>query len=285
MREFTTTFGNENCIVGVITEPDSDLYNRGTPAILLWNAGLLHRVGPFRLYVDLARKLSSMGFFVLRFDSCGKGDSMIPSEIHSVKEMFHGDIWEAMNHIKTKRKIDEFVLIGLCSGADEAFSMAALDPRISGIVLLDGLGYRTLGYYVHRYFPKILNINKYYSYIKLRFSYLLEKCQGNCSSKNTKVQMSIRPFPSRKKATRDMQKLVQKGVKILAIYTGGLQYHYYNYKNQFFEMFKTVNFKDKLQLEYLPSADHTYTILEERANMIGIICSFLKKTYLTSVKE
>ena len=43
-------FGIDRSLTGVVTVPDVAYLREGAPAVLLWNAGLVHRVGPFRHY-------------------------------------------------------------------------------------------------------------------------------------------------------------------------------------------------------------------------------------------
>ena len=57
---------------------------RSSVAVVLLNAGLIHRSGPFRLYTRLARKLAKSGYIVLRFDLPGIGDApMTTAMTHS----------------------------------------------------------------------------------------------------------------------------------------------------------------------------------------------------------
>ena len=155
MKEKIVRFGKEGCCSGVMTEPNQKAQNNELPAVLLWNAGLLHRVGPYRLYVDLARKFADMGFLVLRFDLSGKGDSEARRENVSERERSTSDIKDAMDLLSKKNGVCKFVLLGLCSGADDAFPVGVQDSRVAGLVLLDGYGYRTLGYYLHHYGPRL----------------------------------------------------------------------------------------------------------------------------------
>ena len=57
----------------VMHEPDSEVAKRC--GVLICNAGLQAKAGPFRLGVRLARKLTRIGYHVLRFDYPGIGDS------------------------------------------------------------------------------------------------------------------------------------------------------------------------------------------------------------------
>ena len=66
MNESVIEFGNSNKISGVLTTPSNK--STSNPCIILLNAGLLHKIGPYRLNVDLARNLSEKSFYSFRFD-------------------------------------------------------------------------------------------------------------------------------------------------------------------------------------------------------------------------
>ncbi|MFP2897131.1 hypothetical protein [Corallococcus sp. 4LFB] len=75
MRERICTFGPEQSLVGILTEPDPAKVLPEAPAVVLSNVGLNHHVGPYRLWVELARQLAGRGITTLRFDLSGLGDS------------------------------------------------------------------------------------------------------------------------------------------------------------------------------------------------------------------
>jgi pimeloyl-ACP methyl ester carboxylesterase len=121
----------------VLTEPDRRPPARRTLAILLLNAGLVHRVGPNRLYVTLARRLAEMGYPVLRFDLSGIGDSPprsdhLPFDQSSVEEAI-----AAMDLVAGACESSRFVLAGICSGADVALLAAARDRRVVGVAAIN----------------------------------------------------------------------------------------------------------------------------------------------------
>jgi pimeloyl-ACP methyl ester carboxylesterase len=125
--------------VGVVTDPAEEGSSR--PAVILLNSGIIHRVGPNRLYVTLARRLAQAGFVVLRFDLSGIGDSVIrrdnvPFERSSVQET-----QEAMAHLAATRGVDRFLLAGICTGAVVAYHTARADRRVVGALLINGQGY------------------------------------------------------------------------------------------------------------------------------------------------
>ncbi len=77
MKEHALLLGKDRSLVGILTENgDADFPGKNElTGVLLLNAGLIHHIGPSRIYVKIARMLASMGFIVLRFDFSGIGDS------------------------------------------------------------------------------------------------------------------------------------------------------------------------------------------------------------------
>ena len=66
-------FGAYGNLVGIVTPPVGGVPPRG--AFVFLNAGVVHRVGPNRIYVTAARRLAARGFLSVRFDLSGLGDS------------------------------------------------------------------------------------------------------------------------------------------------------------------------------------------------------------------
>ena len=77
MSERVVEFGDGVQLSGVVTEPSGPARSTG---VLLLGAGLLHRVGPARLHVELARALAAAGLPVLRFDYSGIGESEVRAD-------------------------------------------------------------------------------------------------------------------------------------------------------------------------------------------------------------
>ena len=65
--EMVVRFGDAESLVGIVTLPSAPT---NSTAVVLLNAGVIHRVGPHRMNVQLARRLAARGFTALRFDRC-----------------------------------------------------------------------------------------------------------------------------------------------------------------------------------------------------------------------
>ena len=96
MTERAVVFGPDQTLVGIVTSPEHAPAG-GTRAVIMANIGLHHRVGPYRLYVDLARRLAARGLVALRFDLSGLGDSAPRQDTLSDIERGASDLREAMD--------------------------------------------------------------------------------------------------------------------------------------------------------------------------------------------
>jgi len=77
LRERAVTFGGERRLFGILTSPPPGAKRTDLPAIIMLNAGSIHRIGAHRLYVPMARRWAALGFQVLRVDLSGIGDSPV----------------------------------------------------------------------------------------------------------------------------------------------------------------------------------------------------------------
>jgi len=139
MKEDAIQFGASKSLVGVVSDPADNGSSR--PAVILLNSGIIHRIGPNRLYVTLARRLARAGFVTLRFDSSGIGDSVsrrdhVPFQRSSVLET-----QDAMEYLAATRGVSRFLLAGICTGAVVAYHTSRADERVLGAVLINGQGY------------------------------------------------------------------------------------------------------------------------------------------------
>ncbi len=135
MRQQAVRIGPRG-LIGVVTHPTGDGPPR--PLVLLLNAGMIHRVGPNRLYVDLSRQLAARGFRVLRFDFSGIGDSLSLAETTSFEQRALVETREAMAFAEERYGARAFVAVGLCSGADVSYMLALQDERVVAAGLING---------------------------------------------------------------------------------------------------------------------------------------------------
>ncbi|NNF48568.1 MAG: hypothetical protein HKN65_01830, partial [Woeseiaceae bacterium] len=134
MIEEPLQFGEGGRLFGILTRPREE--NSNAPLFVFLNAGLLHRTGPHRLHVRLARRLAEHGLASLRVDLGGIGDSITPPGI-TYPESVAIDFADILDLLSSETDLEQVYLFGLCSGADNAVRLAADNPCVAGMVLLD----------------------------------------------------------------------------------------------------------------------------------------------------
>jgi len=261
VREKALKFGTDTTLIGILSEPPRGTPVIDQPAIVLLNAGLLHRVGAARLYVRVARRLATMGFRVIRFDFSGVGDSDTRRDSLAFEESSVLETQEVMDHLKRTKDVGQFILIGLCSGADVGFSTAAVDDRVIGVVQLDPYAYRTAGYYLRHYGKRMLEVDVWKRFIATRVQRVFGKTKaveiGVSDDEQLVVNPYARDFPPKEEVAVGLERLVDREVCLLNIFSGGQDA--YNYRRQYVHSFSDIDFHGLLQVDYLGEADHIFS--------------------------
>ncbi len=275
MNEQVVRFGPGNGLLGIMTTPSDPV--PGAPAVVLLNAGLLHRVGPNRMYVDLARRLADLGFTSLRFDMSGVGDSEVQDGGLLYIERSVGDTLAANDALAERFGLDRFVLLGLCTGAFNAFRSALRDDRVVGSVLLDGYSYPTRRSRIRHYRSRILQLSRWTGYVARRLG--LANGQGDVA-RDDLIIFENETVP-RDRWASELGSLIDRGTKLLMIYTklGPLVF---NYEQQLHDAFPELEIDDAVTVRYFPDADHTFTLPANRREAMTAIEGWMLANFAQS---
>lgn len=262
--EDAIVFGQHDHLVGVWSGVEKAV----PAAVVMLTAGMLPSVGPYRLHVDLARHLADEAVPSLRFDLSGIGDSMAIGADGDSLDRAASEISQAINWIANTHHIKRIILFGLCSGADDAIAAALVDPRVVGVIAMDGCGYRTGRYYWHRFIrhqlPRLVMPAKW---ISLANRSLFKR---NDSPRSLIPGDDIREFPSQEVAENQLQSLTSSGVRLHFLYTGGV-HQYYNHEGQFAAMFPSLRNNASITTRYLPRLDHVAYRCKDRQMLVAHI--------------
>jgi hypothetical protein len=290
VREEAVLFGRTNALVGIITDPPQAKRNAELPAFILLNAGIVHRVGPHRLFVKMARYLASMGFIVLRFDHSGIGDSNVREDKLPFEASAISETQDAMNCLSRMRDSKRFVLCGLCSGTLTSFRTACGDSRVVGAVLLNALlespetiSANTVSYVIDRkiarsYFhAKLFHVQSW-----LRF--LTGEAAYGKIARVLYSQLRGAIFNGRKVAGEknqviaDLRVLFHRGVSIFLVFsegTGVLEYFRLKLEPELHKL----NVKN-WSVEIIQETDHTFTLLRHQAQLLQVVGRWASQTLL-----
>ena len=263
MRERAITFGPAN-LVGIITQPDPGVARPDTPVMIILNSGILHRAGASRTYVQIARALADDGITTLRFDFSGVGDSEVRKDSIPIEERFIQETVEAMDYMQTVTGQRRFMVGGLCSGGDGAFWAGLRDERVVGVWQIDAFCYPTLGYRLRRYGPKLLDPRAWLHSIKVR---LVKSDSNEEKDEESFVKPEYRRvFPPREEVGAGLGQLLDRGVDLYFLFTGGLEE--YAYETQHEETFPRLRLDDRAELRYIGDCDHTVTNLQHQRILV-----------------
>lgn len=266
----------------VASETLDSSYSEPKIAVLMLTAGMLTSVGPSRLHVDLADELSQLGLPSFRFDLSGIGESLAVGSSGSSLERATSEVRQAMDMLESEYGYSHFMLFGLCSGADDAIPSAVEDERIIAASLVDACGYRTTGHWVpfvrRKYLPKLVRLSKWIDLFRGYF-------QGTKSSASTMpIGSDIREFPNREQSEATLLGLIDRGMRLQFVYTGGV-IDYYSYASQFFDMFPRFVNRKEIEVVYQPRWDHVTMLQEDRTEFLQTVISWFDTTAKASRNE
>lgn len=291
-RERILRLGAEANIIGIVTEPEpgtgaaSDPRPAG-PLVIFLNAGVLHRVGPHRLHVFLARKLAQSGFPALRLDLSGIGDSRgVPGDL-TFRASAVADTRAAMDQMAADTGIVRFVLFGLCSGADNALATADADPRVVGLVLIDAPAYTTGRAMLRDLLQRIdgrlrhptAGARRRLTSLRLGLKQLalrLGHSPTAVGSDDAEPDSGSRESPPKAEYAALLSRLLDRGIKVLSIYSGSLDKRY-NHRDQLFEVFPAL--RGRLDVAFFPAANHVFTELAQRNELIVTVTRWCSDTF------
>ena len=283
MRERLVSFGATKSLSGILTEPEGG--EAGRPAVLLLNAGSLHRVGPNRLYVTLARRLAAAGLPVLRFDYSSLGESEPRRDELSLDQSMLAEGIEAMDFLAGTGVAERFVPMGLCAGAENSQRLAQADARVVGAVLIDGYAYRTRRYHL-REVARHLTSTQSWRRLFARTGALRRLAAARRGAPAAPVVDNpggvgfVREFPPRHACLEQLGAIVARQVELFIIFTGGGMAEFYNHAGQFVETFPTLRGHPRIRHEFMRLSDHTFTLRRHQDALLASIDDWVRTTLL-----
>lgn len=274
VSEEAMRFGPQDQLVGVMSRPVNP--RAGAPAVVILNAGLLHRVGPHRLHVVLGRTLATKGLPTLRLDLGGVGDSVTSSDAITFRESAVADTRAAMDGVGASR----YVILGLCAGADNALATALVDERVVGIVLVDPPGYATLASKLRAFRNKLGEPGG--APVLARRAVVRLGRMARAAAAALRRREAPGPSPEGRVAPPasvfggQLAEITGRGVKVLAVYSGNMG-PLYNHPDQIFEVFPEL--RGRVDRAYFPDANHTFTELSAQSALVVAVGSWLEAAF------
>lgn len=247
------------------------------PTAVLLNAGLLHKAGSFRMNVEIARALVDRDVNTFRFDLSRIGDSQSSNHIGDYQASVIQDIKCAFDELSRITPAQKFVVIGLCTGADNAHRIAVTDPRVCGAVFIDGYAYPTFKFRIKRLLNVVGSPPRLLKILRERLPFYSQPTSGVTS--NTEQAQFEWTLPEKQQVESEFSALVRREVKMLFIFTGAARGHY-NYQRQMLDSFSDLDFGDCLSVRIHALADHSFCLTGDRKALITDLVNWFSSTVL-----
>lgn len=279
LTEEPLQFGEGGRLFGILTLPGMPPCSaRELPVFVFFNAGLLHRVGPHRLYVRLARDLSRMGFSSLRVDLAGTGDSPRRPDL-TYPQSIAADFGEISGVLESRLGRLPLVLAGLCSGANSVVRLTPEEPRVVGMVLLDPICFPDDGFRARAVALRYANPARYIAWLKRRFKALTIPSRGKqeendsvdvLAPEDIPTQEQVRAtwgIPNRDQLRAAFASICRREGRVLAVFTQSA-IAYYNQVGQLGRVLGVDGYQQFCTEVFWPHAEHIYTLDLHRRRLI-----------------
>ena len=286
MKETAAILGESSALIGIVSEPADRLASSPSsdrPAVVILNAGVIHRVGPSLFTVRLARWLARQGLLAVRFDHSGVGDSRVRQDRLPWSRSTVLETREVMNDLRDAYGAKRFVLVGLCSGAVTAFKTACADPRVVGVVLLNSQSPETDDGW-NRYVRARRSVRRYWRQSRSGIAFW----RGLIAVLGRQIRHGV--FPPRQvssvtdRLSSQLCDLIDRGVRCLFLHTVG---------DPSVEYFDVITAKHRRRLEQsglfrevaVSRADHTFTLLGSQREVLRIIEEWTTAEWMEAADE
>jgi len=267
LTEEPLQFGEGGRLFGILTLPSVPPCNaQALPVFVFLNAGLLHRVGPYRLYVRLVRNLAQMGFSSLRVDLAGRGDS--PERFGLTNQQsVAADYEEIVGVLESRLGRLRLVLGGLCSAADNVIRLARADQRVIGMLLLDPVCSLDDGFRARAVIMKYANPARYLVWLKRRLNLLATLPGKNWNDSEMIDPLTLRDAPTGEQLRAAFEAICERRGRVLSVFT---QYatQYYNQLGQLGRTLDVVGYQRFCTEIFWPQMAHTFTLELHRRRLI-----------------
>jgi hypothetical protein len=286
-------FGRHGGLFGVLSRPAGDARRR--TGVLLLNSGSVYRVGPNRLYVNLAREWASLGYTVLRMDIGGIGDSAAAAdaqENHPYPARVVADVEMGIGALRAEGA-ERVVVAGLCSGAHATFHAGLELDGLDGLLMInpivfywkpsDSLDVGTWRTYSEsRHYKQ--SVRRWRSWLRLfqgqvNIPYIarIGVTRGREIVRARYASVSRRfsgGTPELENPAHDLERLTSKGTEVLLLFSRGDPGHDFlrlNYRREL----RKLQRLDLFDLELVDNADHTFTSADARRRATGALTQHL----------
>jgi uncharacterized protein len=312
MEEVFTFLNNKGKrIFGIVHVPARSNKQRPRIGIDLLNPGVKSRVAPNRLNVKLARTLCDRGYYVLRFDPSGIGDSegelVSDKPIHHIWGMiqnglFVEDVKPANQLFAEKYQLEKLYVAGNCGGAITALLASAGAAGVDGLVLIDmpitidgpdknlsaADNIPVNDAFVHRmlltYLYKLTSLESWRRLLTLRsdLKEIMAVMRFIFNKKTSEAKTSDYEIKNiNHEAVLSLNTYLSKGKNILFVFAENDTRNAIFFEKFFPKYFNKIpHYSNQVDIKTIEEANHVYTLYPWQDKLFDTICHWISKSEL-----
>jgi pimeloyl-ACP methyl ester carboxylesterase len=238
---------------------------------------VVHRIGPHRNNVKLARHLAQQGYTAVRFDISGVGDSRPPRDAAPIRQQAVRDIQAVMDYVQRDHGLKAFALYGICSGAWNGYATALADDRVRGVFMVDGYTYPTLKRHLIQFAARVraLSPGRVPAAVLRRARRVMSTLLRRTNPQDSVPPPAAPSFkPTREQFAADMGALVDRGVRVAMLFTGSI-FETYSYAAQLRDGFRGHGFVQQVTCHHTPEIDHLVTPLSAQRRLLELVTDWV----------
>ena len=235
--------------------------------------------------MSLARALGRRGFPTLRFDLSGVGESETATDQDSYEARTDREVGEALNVLGARTPADRFVLVGLCSGADNALRAALRDPRVAGAVLIEGYAFGSQGYLLDYYSRRLIRPETWRRLVHGRIS-VRDVVAGISGIRRRRPAPAAEPddaerffrMPPPDRIVADLRELASRGTELLFVLSRDSPSEY-NFRRIIKPVLQSGALQSRVEVKTFSDTDHTFSRLGLRAQLVDLVVDWAGRRF------
>ena len=205
------------------------------------------------------------------------GDSFSNTTELSYESKVIEDMKAATSVLKDQCSLDRVVVLGICTGADNAHKHIVRDDRVDAAVFIDGYYYPTIKYYLSMLLPILFDIKRLVSFLVRYATRILKLFSGGAKiSPGSDDAEFTWELPPKKQTEQELLNVLGRGARLMYIYTG-MYTRFYKYSAQLYDAIPSLQpFKNQISILMERETDHTFSIPSDRDRIYSKILDWLR---------
>ena len=173
----------------------------------------------------------------------------------------------SLDALETRLGYRRFVVGGICSAADLGWLMALADPRVVGLISIDGLARQGPWYLLGRLRRALQKSpGEWISAIRLRLA------RSGSAMPAAVSAADLREWPVVGAEREQLQSLIERRLEWFALFTGGTSY--FLHARQWRATFGSATRSPLIEFRFWPRSDHTFFAESDRRRLIDTVVTW-----------